>query len=78
MPTKRQRDLKEQKAMKAMRVLLSKYNLEEDADKLGRCVQDLDDIACIDQKIVDFYKLKGTVAEYMYIVKQEKASKKDP
>lgn len=63
---------------KAMRVLLSKYNLEEDADKLGRCVQDLDDIACIDQKIVDVYKLKGTVAEYMDIVEQEKASKKDP
>ena len=78
MPTKRQRDLKEQKAMKAMRVLLSKYNLEEDADRLGRSVQDLDDLACIDQEIVDFYKLKGTVAQYMDIVKQEKASKKDP
>lgn len=71
MPTKRQRALKEQKAMKAMRVLLCKYNLEEDADRLGRSVQDLDDLACINQKIVDDYKLKGTVAQYMDIVKQE-------
>ena len=78
MPTKRQRALKEQEAMKAMRVLLRKYNLEEDADKMGRCARDLNDLACIDQEIVDFYKLKGTVAQYMDIVKQEKASKKDP
>ena len=71
MLTERQRALKEQKAMKTVRVLLSKYNLEEDADKLGRFVLDLDDIAHINQKIVDDFKLKGSVAEYMHIIKQE-------
>ncbi len=71
MLTERQRALKEQKAMKAVRVLLSKYNLEEDADKLGCHVQHLEDIAYIDQEIVDSFELKGTVAEYMHIIKQE-------
>ena len=71
MLTERQRALKEQKAMKAVRVLLSKNNLEEVADKLGRHVQYLQDIAYIDQEIVDSFELKGTVTEYMHIIKQE-------
>jgi hypothetical protein len=71
MLTERQRALKEQKAMKVVRVLLSKYNLEEDADKLGHHVQYLQDIVHIDQEFVDSFKLKGTVAEYMHIIKQE-------
>ncbi len=69
--TKRTRALKEQKAMKAMKALLRKYNLEEDADKFGACVQDIIDIACINQKTVDLYNLKGTVAQYMDIVRNE-------
>jgi len=69
--TKRTQTLKEQKAMKAMKVLLRKYNLEEDADKLGFRVQDIEDIACVNQKIVDSLNLKGTVAQYMDIVRNE-------
>ena len=48
-----------------MKVLLRKYNLEEDADKLGTCVQDIIDIAYITQDTVEYFKLKGTVAQYM-------------
>jgi hypothetical protein len=69
--TKRTRALKEQKAMKAMKVLLRKYNLEEDADKFGACVQNIIDIACITQSSVEYFKLKGTVAQYMDIVRNE-------
>ena len=57
--------------MKVMRVLLSKYNLEEDADKLGCSVQTINDIGYINQKRVDSLKLKGTVAQYMDIFKKE-------
>ncbi len=63
--------LKEQKAMKAMKVLLRKYNLEEDADKFGFRVQDIEDIACVNQNIVDSLNLKGTVAQYMDIFLKE-------
>lgn len=69
--TKRQRALKERKAMKAMRDILYKYELEKDADKLGRVVQDMMDLACMTQKDIDFYKLKGTLTQYRDIVKQE-------
>ncbi len=69
--TKRTRALKEQKAMKAMKILLRKYDLEEDADKFGFRVQDIEDIACVNQKIVDSLNLKGTVAQYMDIVRNE-------
>ena len=69
--TKRTRVLKEQKNMKAMKVLLRKYNLEEDADKFGCRVQDIEDIACVTQKDVDLLNLKGTVAQYMDIVRNE-------
>jgi hypothetical protein len=66
--TKRTRVLKEQKAMK---VLLRKYNLEEDADKLGTSVKTLEDIAFVTQDTVEYFKLKGTVAQYMDIVRNE-------
>jgi len=56
---------------KTMRVLLSKYNLEEDADKLGTGLQTIRGIGMIDQDIVNKYKLQGTVAQYMDIFKQE-------
>jgi hypothetical protein len=63
--------MKEQKAMKAMKALLCKYNLEEDADKLGASVQSLEDIAFVTQDTVEYFKLKGTVAQYMDIVRNE-------
>ena len=69
--TKRTLDLKEQKAMKAMKVLLRKYNLEEDADKFGFRVQDIEDLACVNQEIVDSLNLKGTVVQYMDIFMKE-------
>jgi len=69
--TKRTRVLEEQKNMKAMKVLLRKYNLEEDAVKFGYRVQDIEDLACVDQKLVDSLNLKGTVAQYMDIFNQE-------
>ena len=62
--------------MKTMKVLLRKYNLEEDADKLGTCVQDLEDIAWIDQDTVEYFNLKGSVAQYMDIIRNETG--KDP
>jgi hypothetical protein len=69
--TKRTRVLEQQKNMKAMKVLLRKYNLEEDAVKLGYRVEDIQDLACVDQKTVDSLNLKGTVAQYMDIFNQE-------
>ncbi len=54
-----------------MKVLLRKYNLEEDADKLGTSVKTLEDIAFVTQDTVEYFKLKGTVAQYMDIVRNE-------
>ena len=54
-----------------MRVLLSKYNLEEDADKLGPQLQTIRDLGYINQRWVNSFKLKGSVAQYMDIFKQE-------
>ncbi len=68
--------MKEQKAMKAMKALLCKYNLEEDADKLGTSVQTLEHIAHVTQDTVEYFNLKGTVAQYMDIVRNETG--KDP
>ena len=54
-----------------MKNLLCKYDLEEDADKLGTSVQTLEDIAFVTQDTVEYFKLKGTVAQYMDIVRNE-------
>ena len=68
--------LKEQEAMKTMKNLLRKYDLEEDADKLGASAQTLEHLAHITQESVEFFNLKGTVAQYMDIVRKETG--KDP
>jgi hypothetical protein len=62
---------KEQETLKTIKDLLRKYDLEEDADKLGTSVQDIVDIACITQCTVEYFNLKGTVAQYMHIVRNE-------
>ena len=64
-------EMRRSERMNAMRVLLKKYNLEEDADKLGSQLQTIRDIGCINQEDVNSYKLKGSVAQYMDIFKQE-------
>ena len=78
MLTKRQRAIRDKKKKEAMRVILCKYDLEDDLDKVWALgVRRLRDISYMKKEDVIDCKLKGTLAEYKHIYRQEKASNKD-
>ena len=61
-----------------MRVILCKYDLEDDLDKVWKLgLRRLRDIPYMTEEDVIDCKLKGTLAEYKHIYRQEKASNKD-
>ena len=78
MLTKRQRAIRDNKKKEAMRVILRKYDLEDDLDKVWALgVHRLRGIPCMTEEDVINCKLKGTLDEYKHIYTQEKASNKD-
>ena len=78
MPTQRQRVIRDKKKKEAMRVILHKYDLEDDLDKVWALgVRRLRDIPYMTKEDVIDCKLKGTLAQYNHIYTQEEASNKD-
>ena len=75
--TKRTRAIRDQELKNIMTVILRKYDLLDDLDKLWALgVRTLRDIPWMTPADIILFDFTGTLAEYRHIYRQEKAAEK--